>query len=87
MFFFQVNRLMNVVKKILEKYLILHDLQQYADPTDEPASQPYDQTFEDFDLSVEEWKGNCMIFTRFCIMHLIYKVLEFIALAIREIFF
>ena len=31
---------------------------QYADPTDEPASQPYDQSFEDFDLSVEEWKGN-----------------------------
>ena len=30
---------------------------QYADPTDEPASQPYDQTFEDFELSVEEWKG------------------------------
>ena len=30
---------------------------QYADPSDEPISQPYDQTFEDYDLSVEEWKG------------------------------
>ena len=32
-------------------------LQQYADPTDEPSSLPYDQTFEDLDLSVEEWKS------------------------------
>ena len=31
---------------------------QYADPTDEPSSLPYDQTFEDFDLTVEQWKGN-----------------------------
>lgn len=33
-------------------------LAQYADPSDEPDSPPYDQTFEDFDLSVEEWKEN-----------------------------
>jgi len=32
-------------------------LLQYADPTDEPSSLPYDQTFEDLDLSVEEWKS------------------------------
>ena len=32
-------------------------LAQYADPTDEPASTPYDQTFEDFDLTVDQWKG------------------------------
>ncbi|XP_023325249.1 mitogen-activated protein kinase 14 [Eurytemora carolleeae] len=36
----------------------LEYLAQYADPTDEPASQPYDQSFEDFELSVEEWKEN-----------------------------
>ena len=30
---------------------------QYADPTDEPTSQMYDQTFEDYDLSIQEWKG------------------------------
>ena len=30
---------------------------QYADPTDEPNSAPYDQTFEDYDLQVQEWKG------------------------------
>ena len=32
-------------------------LANYADPTDEPVSLPYDQTFEDFDLPVEKWKG------------------------------
>ena len=31
-------------------------LAQYADPTDEPVSLPYDQTFEDYDLPVEKWK-------------------------------
>ena len=33
-------------------------LAQYADPSDEPVSLPYDQTFEDFDLPVEKWKGS-----------------------------
>ena len=33
-------------------------LASYADPTDEPASQAYDQTFEDLDLTVDQWKGN-----------------------------
>nr|CAG4649182.1 EOG090X033O [Scapholeberis mucronata] len=32
-------------------------LAQYADPSDEPVSPPYDQSFEDMDLSVEEWKA------------------------------
>ena len=32
-------------------------LAQYADPSDEPISLPYDQTFEDFDLPVEKWKS------------------------------
>jgi len=31
-------------------------LAQYADPSDEPTSLPYDQSFEDMNLSVEEWK-------------------------------
>jgi len=33
-------------------------LAQYADPEDEPSSQPYDQTFEDLEQTVEEWKAN-----------------------------
>lgn len=31
-------------------------LAQYADPNDEPTAEPYDQSFEDRDLSVAEWK-------------------------------
>ncbi|KAG8196040.1 hypothetical protein JTE90_029009 [Oedothorax gibbosus] len=31
-------------------------LAQYADPTDEPTAEPYDESFEDKDLSVEEWR-------------------------------
>nr|AIY23112.1 p38 protein [Penaeus chinensis] len=31
-------------------------LAQYADPTDEPDSEPYDQSFEDMDLPTEKWK-------------------------------
>ena len=47
----------------------LLSLKQYADPTDEPTSQPYDQTFEDFDVSVEEWKGSVKISLFFSFDH------------------
>ena len=30
---------------------------QYADPSDEPVSEPYDQSFEDKELTVPEWKS------------------------------
>ncbi|RZF45630.1 hypothetical protein LSTR_LSTR010581 [Laodelphax striatellus] len=39
-----------------EKALAHPYLAQYADPTDEPTSPPYDQSFEDMELPVEEWK-------------------------------
>ncbi|XP_063598214.1 mitogen-activated protein kinase 14B-like [Penaeus indicus] len=42
-------------------------LAQYADPTDEPDSEPYDQSFEDMDLPTEKWKGElvqCTLSTR-----------------------
>ena len=43
--------------------LLLHVYHQYADPTDEPNSQVYDQTFEDYELSIQDWKGeNSQIF-------------------------
>lgn len=32
-------------------------LAQYADPSDEPESEPYDQSFEDMELNTEKWKG------------------------------
>ena len=48
-------------KRITAELALAHPyLAQYADPTDEPVSLPYDQTFEDYDLPVEKWKG--MIF-------------------------
>ena len=45
-------------KRITAEQTLAHPyLAQYADPSDEPNSQPYDQTFEDYDISVQEWKG------------------------------
>ena len=32
-------------------------LSQFYDPKDEPTSEPYDETFESLDLTVDEWKG------------------------------
>ncbi len=45
-------------KRINAEEALAHSyLAQYADPSDEPTSPPYDQSFEDMDLPVEEWKG------------------------------
>nr|CAG4641548.1 EOG090X033O [Eurycercus lamellatus] len=45
-------------KRINAEEALAHPyLAQYADPSDEPTSPAYDQSFEDMDLSVEEWKG------------------------------
>ena len=50
-------------KRISAEQALAHPyLAQYADPTDEPASTPYDQTFEDYDLPVEKWKGEILLF-------------------------
>ncbi|KAK4022115.1 mitogen-activated protein kinase p38b isoform X1 [Daphnia magna] len=44
-------------KRINAEEALAHPyLAQYADPSDEPVSHPYDQSFEDMDLTVEEWK-------------------------------
>lgn len=32
-------------------------LEKYADPSDEPSSSLYDQSFEDMERPVEQWKG------------------------------
>jgi len=46
-------------KRITAEQALAHPyLSQYSDPTDEPSSPPYDQTFEDLDLPVEKWKEN-----------------------------
>lgn len=44
-----------------EKALAHPYLAQYADPTDEPNSPPYDQSFEDMELNVEKWKGAALV--------------------------
>ncbi len=44
-------------KRITAEQALAHPyLAQYADPSDEPTSATYDQTFEDYDYSVEQWK-------------------------------
>ena len=44
-------------KRFTVEQALAHDyLKKYSDPTDEPISGPYDQSFEDHNLSTEEWK-------------------------------
>ncbi|EDS34807.1 mitogen-activated protein kinase 14 [Culex quinquefasciatus] len=44
-------------KRITAEQALAHPyLEKYADPTDEPTSSLYDQSFEDMDLPVEKWK-------------------------------
>ncbi|PSN36861.1 Mitogen-activated protein kinase 14A [Blattella germanica] len=44
-------------KRITAEEALAHKyLAQYADPSDEPVSAPYDQSFEDMELPVEKWK-------------------------------
>lgn len=45
-------------KRITAEQALAHPyLEKYADPSDEPVSQPYDESFEHMDLPVEKWKG------------------------------
>ncbi|KAG8327307.1 Mitogen-activated protein kinase p38a [Homalodisca vitripennis] len=44
-------------KRITADQALAHQyLAQYADPSDEPVSQAYDQSFEDMELPVDKWK-------------------------------
>ena len=44
--------------RITAEQALAHEyLRQYADPTDEPNSEPYDQSFEDQKLDINKWKG------------------------------
>lgn len=46
-------------KRITAEEALAHPyLSQYADPSDEPSSLPYDQSFEELDYTVDQWKGN-----------------------------
>lgn len=45
-------------KRITAEKALAHPyLEKYADPSDEPISPPYDQSFEKMELPVESWKG------------------------------
>jgi p38 MAP kinase len=37
-------------------------LEKYSDPADEPTSALYDQSFEDMNLPLEQWKGKYLFF-------------------------
>jgi len=44
-------------KRITADLALAHPyLSQYADPTDEPLSAPYDQSFEDMEAPLESWR-------------------------------
>lgn len=44
-------------KRVTAEQALAHQyLEKYADPSDEPTSSLYDQSFEDMDLPVEKWK-------------------------------
>ncbi|KAK6617230.1 Mitogen-activated protein kinase 14B [Polyplax serrata] len=44
-------------KRITAEQALAHPyLSQYADPSDEPISAPYDQSFEDMELPLDKWK-------------------------------
>ncbi|KAG5681230.1 hypothetical protein PVAND_010683 [Polypedilum vanderplanki] len=44
-------------KRITAEQALAHPyLEKYSDPSDEPISQLYDQSFEDMDLETERWK-------------------------------
>lgn len=44
-------------RRVTAPHALAHPyLAQYADPSDEPDSEPYDQSFEDMDLQTEKWK-------------------------------
>ena len=46
--------------RITAEEALEHDyLKQYSDPSDEPSSDSYDQSFEDQKLEIEEWKSEC----------------------------
>jgi len=41
-------------------------LKAYADPSDEPISEPYDQSFEDKELDIPTWKRMYQVATHTC---------------------
>ncbi|XP_075215480.1 mitogen-activated protein kinase p38b-like isoform X1 [Lycorma delicatula] len=56
-------------KRITAEQALAHPyLTQYADPSDEPTSPAYDQSFEDMDLPVEKWKDTVHDYYNFLVI-------------------
>lgn len=64
-------------------------MEKYADPNDEPTSALYDQSFEDMDLPVEQWKGIFLSFLLFFppndIVLIEYFSMHFVDLVFKEV--
>jgi p38 MAP kinase len=44
--------------RITAEQALAHEyLRQYSDPTDEPVSHPYDQSFEEQEMELAHWKS------------------------------
>lgn len=54
-------------------------LAQYADPSDEPTAEAYDESFEDKDFSVAEWRSKFTYFLFYfslpCVFYMLYKLI------------
>lgn len=49
-------------KRITAEQALAHSyLSEYADPSDEPNSMPYDTSYDDMELTVDKWKGKLRI--------------------------
>lgn len=64
-------------KRITAEQALAHPyLEKYSDPSDEPISAMYDQSFEDMELTTEKWKGNTLnvVYLNTIIVSLFYRI-------------
>ena len=46
-------------------------LKAYADPSDEPTSEPYDQSFEDKELDIPTWKREYGVWEAMALLNIV----------------
>lgn len=46
-------------------------LRQYADPSDEPEAETYDQSWEDMEVSIEEWRSKSSLLNLLTYLHML----------------
>ncbi|KAJ6645802.1 Mitogen-activated protein kinase p38b [Pseudolycoriella hygida] len=65
-------------KRITAEQALAHCyLEKYSDPNDEPVSAPYDQSFEDMDLTVDKWRELVFKEVFSFVPHKLHNVAEF----------